>query len=79
MPWAPTASAAVAHWAVRMLPEPASAIAEQPLIEVAPSLKFTVPVGDVPVTVAVKVTLAPTVDGVSEVASAVVLAIGLTT
>jgi hypothetical protein len=78
MPWVPTVSALVAHCAVRLLPDPASAIAEQPLIEIAPSLKFTVPVGDVPVTVAVKVTLVPMVDGVREVVTEVVLAIGLT-
>ena len=56
-----------------MFPDPLSDAAEQPAIEVAPSLKFTVPVGDEPLTVAVNVTLVPTVDGVSEVAIAVVL------
>ncbi len=59
------------HEAVRALPVPASATAEQPAIDVPPSLKFTVPVGAAPVTVAVKVTLAPTVDGLSELASVV--------
>ena len=63
----PTARAAVTHFAVRALPDPVSAIAEQPLIVVVPSLKVTVPVGATPLTVAVKVTLTPTVDGVSEV------------
>ena len=55
------------------MPLPARATAEQPLIELAPSLKLTDPVGLVPVTVAVKVTLAPTVEGLEELPSAVVL------
>ena len=75
----PAASTLMANFAVRLLPDPASATAEQALIEVAPSLKFTVPAGDVPVTVAIKVTLVPAVDGVSEVASVVVFAEALTT
>ena len=62
----------VQHVAVRVLPLPASATAAQPAIDVAPSLKLTVPVGAVPVTVAVNVTLAPDVDGFSELASVVV-------
>jgi hypothetical protein len=49
MLWLPTLSAAVTHFAVRVLPDPAvNAIAEQALIEVAPSMKLTVPVGDTP-------------------------------
>ena len=56
------------------MPLPARATAEQPLIELAPSLKLTDPVGLVPVTVAVKVTLAPAVEGLAELASVVVLA-----
>ena len=56
------------------MPEPASPTAVQPLIELAPSLKFTLPVGALPLTVAVKVTLLPAVEGVSEVARPVVLA-----
>src|SRR5215470_656491 len=75
----PAVSVVVAHWAVRLLPLPVSATAEQPPIELAPSLKFTVPVGEVPVTVAVKVTFVPTVDGFSEVPSVVVLATPFTT
>jgi hypothetical protein len=73
MPWLPAARLAVAQLAVRMLPEPASVTAAQPLIEFAPSLKFTLPVGALPLTVAVKVTLAPAVEGVKEVAMPVVL------
>ena len=67
------ARAAVAHFAVRLLPDPVSAIAEQPLIEFAPSLKFTVPVGALPLTVAVKVTVAPAPALVSELTMAAVL------
>ena len=61
-----------------MLPEPPTAAAEQPAIDVGPSLKLTVPVGDTPLTVAVKVTLLPTVEGVSDVAMPVVLLAPLT-
>src|SRR5438270_268896 len=62
----PTLRLLVAQVAVRMLPEPVSPTVAQPAIEAAPSLKFTVPVGAVPLTVAVKVTLVPAVEGVSE-------------
>ena len=75
----PTTSAVVAHAAVRALPAPVSATAEQPAIDVPPSVKFTVPVGAAPVTVAVKVTLAPTVDGFNELTCVVVVAFLLTT
>src|ERR1041385_2716983 len=75
----PTVRLPVAQVAVRILPEAVSAIALQPAIEVPPSRKFTVPVGAVPLTVAVKVTLAPTADGVSELAIPVVLVILLMT
>ncbi len=47
-------------------------MALQPLIELAPSLKLTLPVGLLPPTVAVKVTLVPAVDGFFELASVVV-------
>ena len=57
----PTASADVEQVAVRVLPLPVSATAAQPAIDAAPSLKLTVPVGAEPVTVAVKVTLVPTI------------------
>ena len=77
----PTVSVDVEQVAVRVLPLPASATAAQPASDVAPSLKLTVPVGADPVTVAVKVTLAPTIDGVSDVATVVdvATAAGLTT
>jgi len=63
----------VVHFAVRLSPEPDTATAEQALIELAPSLKFTDPVGAMPLTVAVKVTTTPAVDGVSDVTMPVVL------
>ena len=56
------------------MPVPVSATALQPEIEVPPSRKFTVPVGLVPVAVAVKVTFAPTVDGLAELLRVVVVA-----
>src|SRR6266702_1235538 len=73
MLWLPTARLAVVQVAVRILPMPLSAAAAQPAIEVAPSLKFTVPVGAVPLTVAVKVTFAPAVEGESELPIPIVL------
>src|SRR5215472_8893253 len=69
----PAVSAAVAHCAVRVLPLPARATAEQPLIELAPSLKLTLPVGLEPVTDAVKVTLVPTNPWLTELARVVAL------
>jgi hypothetical protein len=60
------------------LPEPLTTVAEQLPIDIDPSLKLTVPVGDAPVTVAVKVTLLPTVDGVTEVVIPVLLPAPLT-
>ena len=74
-----TASDPVVQAAVLLLPLPVSATALQPLIELAPSLKLTLPVGAKPVTVAVNVTFAPNVDGLSELATPVVLVPLLTT
>src|SRR5215467_6309685 len=73
MLWVPAVSALVAHCAVRVLPLPARATAEQPLIELAPSLKLTLPVGLEPVTDAVKVTLVPVDAGLIELARMVAL------
>ena len=56
-----------------------SATAPQPVIVLPPSVKATLPVGAVPVTVAVKVTLVPTTDGLVELASEVPLDAVLTT
>src|SRR5437660_11549420 len=69
----PAANALDVHIAVRLLPLPANATAEQPAIDVAPSLKLTVPVGFTPLTVAVKLTLAPTLEGFAELVSVFVL------
>src|SRR6185312_12356487 len=76
MLWVAAVSALVLHAAVLLLPLPASATALQPLIEFAPSLKLTLPVGLVPATVAVNVTLVPTVEGFFELASVVVVGAG---
>ena len=51
----------------------------QPLIVVAPSLKFTVPVGVWPVIVAVNVTLWPKVDGLADEPRPVVVVAAFTT
>ena len=69
----PAPSELVVHFAVLAFPVPVRLIEPQAPIELAPSLKLTVPVGDQPFTVAVNVTLPPAVDGVSEVARLVVL------
>src|SRR6476660_491678 len=61
----------VVHAAVRTLPLPVSATALQPTSALPPSVKATLPVGLLPVTVAVKVTPAPTVEGLSELARVV--------
>src|SRR6266545_3936619 len=73
----PALSALVVHAAVRLLPLPDNATAEQPASDVAPSLKLTDPVGLAPVTVAVKVTFDPTVDGFGSDAMVVVDGAGL--
>ena len=73
----PTASAAVGHAAVRLLPLPTSATVTQPAIPVPFAVNATLPVGALPVTVAVNVTVAPTVDGLTELASVVLVAVGV--
>jgi hypothetical protein len=60
--------------AVRVLPTPVSTTAPQVAMVIPPSVKFTVPVGAVPVTDAVKVTLTPTIDGLIELTTLVVVA-----
>ncbi len=67
------------HCAVRVLPEPVNTTAAQPEIELPPSVKLTLPVGAKPVTVAVKVTLAPASDGLAELDSVAALVALLTT
>ncbi len=74
-----TLSVPVVHAAVLVLPLPTSATALQPAIEAPPSLKLTLPVGATPVTVAVKLTLVPNVDGFFELTTLVVLVALLTT
>src|SRR5208283_3319073 len=68
VPWL---SVLLLHCALRVLPEPTSATPAQS--EVSPSVKLTLPVGLLPVTLAVNVTFAPTVEGLTELASAVVV------
>src|SRR5205085_1573882 len=80
MLWLPTLRLEVAHVATPA----ASACAPQPVIELPPSLKFTVPVGvpapgAVAVTVAVKVTLCPNTDGFTDDVRLVVVLAWLTT
>ena len=69
----PAARPLVLQPAVLVLPLPESVTAPQPLIVLPSALKATVPVGALPVTLAVKVTLTPTLDGLSELDTAVVL------
>ncbi len=69
----PVASAEDVQTAVRVLPEPVSATAEQPAMVVAPSRNSTLPVGALPVTVAVRDTDCPATDGFSELAIVVVV------
>ena len=74
----PAASVAVLHAAVRVLPEPAAnGRLVQPPIGLPSSVKLTLPVGLlVPVTVAVKVTLAPATDGLAELPRVVAVGAG---
>jgi hypothetical protein len=69
----------VLHAAVLLLPLPTSATALQPVIELAPSLKLTLPVGAKPLTVAVNVTIVPKVDGFNELTTPAMLVALLTT
>ena len=76
MLWLPTPRPAVEHRAVREFPLPANATAEQPVIGVTPSLNATLPVGPLPLTVAVNVTLDPNAEGLIELANVVEVATG---
>src|SRR2546427_428246 len=73
MEWLPSAKLEVMQAAVRILPLPLSAALAHPAIVVPESAKLTVPVGAVPLTVAVNVMLAPTAEGLGVLASAVVV------
>ena len=66
-----TASVDVVHAAVRELPLPVRFTTAQFDIDVAPSMKLTLPVGLVPVTVAVNMTAAPLAAGLAELTSVV--------
>src|SRR5438552_13889452 len=70
----PTTRLAVLQVAVLVLALPAgSATAPQPLSVMPSAVKPTLPGGALPVTVAVKVTLAPTSDGLAELARVVIV------
>ena len=70
----PAPRLALLQVAVLVLVAPVGSVtALQPEIAAPPSVKAAVPVGAVPVTVAVKVTLVPSIDGSAELASAVLL------
>ncbi len=72
MLWLPATSVLLLHAAVLVLPEPP--LKATLLHNGLPSeVKLTVPVGAAPLTVAVKVTLTPTLAGLSELASVVVV------
>jgi hypothetical protein len=72
----PTSRPLVVHSAVRALPAPLNATgAMQPPMTAPRSVNCTVPVGLSPVTVAVRVTLLPAVEGLAELASIVVVAV----
>ena len=70
----PAARLLVVQAAMRVLPLPDSARPVQPESALPPSARLTLPVGLVPVTLAVRVTGVPTVDGLSELDSDVVVA-----
>jgi hypothetical protein len=75
----PTPRLALLHVAVLVFAAPAgSATAPQPVIVLPPSVKAMLPVGAVPIIVAVKVTLVPTTDGFAELANVAVLVALLT-
>src|SRR5664279_2204866 len=74
----PVLSVLVVQTAVRVLPLPDIAAAEQPLIVVPSDVKLTLPVGAMAVMLAVKVTDAPADAGLDELVSAAVLVALLT-
>src|SRR5512139_3734084 len=73
MVWLPTAKPPLLQVAARVLPLPAKAPAVQPLMALPPSVKLTVPLGALPLTVAVKVTLCPNALGLADELSTVVV------
>ena len=69
MEWVAAVRLPVVHCGGRVAAARQAATAAQPAIELPPSVKFTCRSG-IAVTVAVKVTLVPTVDGLAELVSA---------
>src|SRR6266700_1849790 len=63
---APTGSVLILQVAILLLPDPLSATAPHPVSAVAFSVKLTFPVGTVPVTAAVNVTVVPAITGLPE-------------
>src|SRR6266446_11007665 len=72
MLWLPTARLLVLQVAVLLLPEPASATLH-PASASPSAAKLTLPLGFVPTTVAVNVTLLPTAAGLRELVSVVLV------
>jgi hypothetical protein len=79
MLWVAALNADVLQVAVRVLPAPLSATALQVPTVVPPSVNLTVPVGALPVTNAVNVTLVPTTVGFAELETVVPEEAGFTT
>ena len=73
MLWVPATSPALVQVAVPVLPELNSGTEEHEPIDAPPSEKLTLPLGEMPVTVAVNVTLDPAGEGLSELARMVAL------
>src|SRR6266699_3016335 len=72
MLWVPALRLLVLHVAILLLAIPVGrATAPHPVRVVPSAVKATLPVGALPVTVAMKVTLAPTLEGLAEEVSAV--------
>jgi len=73
---APAASVEVVHAAVRLLPLPLKLTAVHPLIDAPSEVNATPPLGALPLTVAVNVTLPPAGDGFCELPRLVVVGAG---
>ena len=75
MAWVPVASDEVVHTEIRVPPEPVRPTALHPEIATPSLVNATAPVGALPVTDAVNVTLVPVTTGVPDVATVVVEAV----
>jgi len=73
---APAASDEIVHAAVRLLPLPLKLTAVHPPIDAPSEVNATPPVGALPLTVAVNVTLLPGAEGFCELPSVVVVGVG---